>query len=161
MIFIWFLKENLSEKIFPLRSHKFLPPKISMLHYELKQTAFNWCHFSFEENKRFEKDLIKLCLETKSQFAEDESDYVLSPAPGVVFTVFNTTRTGPKRPAASNKQSLVLERSEHNLRPVKQIDENSVTRSSIDEILNNSNKSVKAPVKLKPIPPISPSTFVN
>ncbi|RNA34583.1 hypothetical protein BpHYR1_019029, partial [Brachionus plicatilis] len=98
---------------------------------------------------------------TKSQFAEDESDYVLSPAPGVVFTVFNTTRTGPKRPAASNKQSLVLERSEHNLRPVKQIDENSVTRSSIDEILNNSNKSIKAPVKLKPIPPISPSTFVN
>lgn len=105
--------------------------------------------------------IILFFLESKSLITEEETDYVLDPAPGVVFTIFNQTRTGPKRPNVSNKQSLVLEKSQNNLRPVKQIDENSLTRSSIEEILNTSSTSIKVPAKFKPIPPINSSTTVN
>ena len=94
-------------------------------------------------------------------FAEEENDYILDPAPGVVFTIFNQTRTGPRRQNVSNKQSMLLEKSQNNLKPVKQIDENSLTRSSIDEILNHSSTSIKVPAKFKPIPPINSSTTVN
>lgn len=56
---------------------------------------------------------------------------------------------------------MILERSENLLKPVKQYDpNNSLTRSSIEEILNSSS-TIRAPSKLRTIPPISSSTAVN
>lgn len=58
----------------------------------------------------------------------------------------------------------MLEKSETQLRPVRQFDSESasMTRSSIEEILASKADGLKAPVKLRPIPPINnSSTTVN
>ncbi|CAF0925829.1 unnamed protein product [Brachionus calyciflorus] len=114
------------------------------------------------KKKRASKSMNVLVEEEKSKahYKEDENEYLLEPSQGVVFTMLNTTRAGPKRPNVSYKQNLIFEKTESYLRPVKHYDSDGLNRTSIDEILSSST-SIRAPVKFRPIPPINSSTAVN
>ncbi len=63
----------------------------------------------------------------------------------------------------TNKQQLILEKSEHFLQPVRQTTKSEISSTSMQKILGNPNtKSVKQTLnQFKPIPPINNSTSVN
>lgn len=68
------------------------------------------------------------------------------------------------KPNVSLKHQLLYEKSEAQLRPVRQFDSEiaNLARLSLEEILAAKTESMKLPSKLKPIPPItSSSTTVN
>lgn len=94
-----------------------------------------------------------------SEITEEENELMLDPVPGVVFTMLNSVRVGPKKTLVPNKQQNLYDKSEIFLKPVKPLERpDTFTRISLDEILENNHKisSFKSESnKFKPMPPIT------
>lgn len=89
---------------------------------------------------------------------DEEYDYVLEPAPGVSFTINNSTRVGPKKVNTTSKQQLILEKSEYFLQPVRQNTKTEMSSISVEKLLGHPNtKNGKQAIlnQFKQIPPIN------
>lgn len=89
---------------------------------------------------------------------EEEPEIILDPVPGVVFTMLNSVRVGPKKTLVPNRQQTLYDKSEIFLKPIKPLERSdSFTRMSLDEILESNHEinTKKKASKLKPMPPIS------
>lgn len=100
-----------------------------------------------------------------SEIATEENDLILEPVPGVVFTMLNSTRMGPKKTLVPNRQQSLYDKSEIFLKPIKPLEKDeTLTRMSLEEILDSNHKisPIKQTNKFKPMPPINQnSTSVN
>jgi hypothetical protein len=87
----------------------------------------------------------------------------LEPAPGVIFSLMNSTRAGPKKTNITSKHQLILEKSESFLKPIRSFERSNELEFSIKNILGDVNmkKTGKFPNKLKTIPPINSSETVS
>lgn len=91
---------------------------------------------------------------------EEDADLILDPVPGVVFTMLNSVRVGPKKTLVPNRQQSLYDKSEIFLKPIKPLEnsEQTFTRMSLEEILESNHEislvKKNANSKLKPMPPI-------
>lgn len=114
---------------------------------------------SVDNRKNFQKSPRRLKPKV-TEIQEEEEELILDPVPGVVFTMLNSVRVGPKKALVPNRQQTLYDKSEIFLKPVKPLERNdSLTRMSLEEILESNHEisSIKKQSKLKPMPPISHS----
>jgi hypothetical protein len=94
-----------------------------------------------------------------SEVCDEENELILDPVPGVVFTMLNSVRVGPKKTLVPNKQQTLYDKSEIFLKPIRPLERSDAfTRMSLEEILESTHEigSYKAAgSKLKPMPPIT------
>jgi len=108
-------------------------------------------------NKKANTKFIFL-IEPKIADSFEEEDLILDPVPGVVFSMLNSVRVGPKKTLVPNKQQTLYDKSEIFLKPIRPLERSDVfTRMSLEEILESSHEvtTFKTGNKLKPIPPIT------
>ena len=88
---------------------------------------------------------------------DEDADLILDPVPGVVFTMLNAVRVGPKKSLVPNRQQSLYEKSEIFLKPIKPMEHSATfTRMSLDEIVESNHEiNLIKSNKLKPMPPIS------
>lgn len=126
---------------------------------KLKVASANSLEKSVDAKKKLAASTPRKKQTKVTEFIEEENDLVLEPVPGVVFTMLNSVRMGPKKALVPNRQQLLYDKSELFLKPIKPLERSDAfTRLSLDEILesnheiNSANKNGKT---FKPIPPIS------
>lgn len=119
-----------------------------------RQSSTNYDNFKRNKHKNSQNRKPKI-----SEITQEENDIILDPVPGVVFTMLNSVRVGPKKALVPNKQQTLYEKSEIFLQPVKPLERSdTLTRMSLDEILENTHEisSLKKTSNFKkPMPPIS------
>lgn len=151
----------------PKADYKDLHSRRSRLDREDKDGKTNKISYnssnSFDRSLDSRKNLQKSPRRNKpkvTQIQEDDGELILDPVPGVVFTMLNSVRVGPKKALVPNRQQTLYDKSEIFLKPIKPLERSdSLTRMSLEEILESNHEisSIKKQSQFKPMPPISQS----